>query len=989
MLAKRLLIALFFVPGIVKAQNTIALPDITNYSKQVFNAGPASWQICQDKKGIIYVANDEGLLTFDGNFWKKYPSPGGGAIRSLALAPDGKIYVGSSGEIGYFEADKIGSLNYTSLNNIIPDDEKDFTEVWNIVLYGESIFFRSFKRIFEYRNNKMTVYKGLSWSYLGSCNGRLITKAFGKGLLVFKNDKWTPFIQGDTLVENAQVTGLLSLNKDSTLLLTKKHGAYILYNDRLLPFRTPDMQSISEKNPYGATFIDDNHIAIITSLGGCFIINREGQFIQRLAKPEGLQSNDVITAFVDREKNIWLGLNNGIDFIVYNNAIRHIYPDYQEHSGGRAAIIFNKNLFIGTSNGLYRAPLNDQKDLSYVKNNFEAIPNTKGQVWNLSEVNGELLMGHNDGFFVIKNNVPQVVDPSTGFWTFLPLSNIMPSPVILAGTYNGINFYNYQKGTFTNPSIHSHFESVRFIAMDNNTAWGSHPNKGIYKVQVNNGVNPVYSVYKDTKGILSKNNNHIYQLKRRIIFTSDKGIFEYDNKTDEFIPSAFLRKIFGDAIVEYLKEDGEGNIWFVENKHLGVVDFSTKEPTIVHFPELNNKIMAGGFEYVYPYDRNNVFVAGEEGFYLINYEQYRTAKQTIPILISNVRISNKRDSVILGGYYADPVNGGLINKNEIDIKYRWNSIHIEYSSSLYAKLSSIEYSYYLDGYDKKWSVWSKKTEKEYSYLPPGSYTFNVKARTHEGEESVTLRYKFTILPPWYRTIWMYLVYFIIVGVLVYALHRYQRNKFLHQQQKHEEERKKLEFVNKLQKEKFEEEQKQLTYLHQLELERNENEIIRLKNEKLEGEIQLKNTELASTTLNLIQKGEMIVKVKEELVRMKKVSDVDKESEDYKKVLKMLGDDKMKKDWEQFAGHFDKVHSDFLVSIKAAYPNLTPSELKLCAYLRLSLSSKEIAQILNITIKSVELARHRLRKKLGIDPEVNLFNFLLNFHSEINSSKKDQ
>jgi len=835
----------------------------------------------------------------------------------------------------------------------------------------------------------VTVYKGFSWSFLGSSNGRLVTKAFGKGLLVFKNDKWAPFIQGDTLAENAQVTSFLALNKDSTLLLTKKHGAYILYHDRLLPFRTSDMQTICEKNPYGATIIDNDRIAIVTNLGGCFIINRQGQFIQRLAKQEGLQSNDIITVFIDREKNIWLGLNNGIDFIAYNNSIRHIYPDYQEHSGGRAAIIFNKNLFIGTSNGLYRAPINDQKDLSYVKSSFESIANTKGQVWNLSEVNGELLMGHNDGFFVIKNNVSQVIDPSTGFWTFLPLSNIMPSPVILAGTYNGINFYNYKKGVFSNPSVHSHFESVRFIAMDNNIAWCSHPNKGLYKVQLNSGVNPVYSVYQDKNGILSSNNNHLYQLKRRIVFTSDKGIFEYDNRTDDFIPSAFFRKIFRDIAIEYLKEDSDGNIWFVENKRLGVVDFSKKEPAIVRFPELNNKIMAGGFEYVYPFDRNNIFVAAEEGFYLINYEQYRNTRETIPILISKVSMSSKNDSVLLGGYYADPQANSFINKDIPEIKYRWNTIHIEYSSSLYAKLSSIEYSYYLDGYDKKWSAWSRKTEKEYSYLPPGTYTFKVKARTHEGEESVTLLYKFTILPPWYRTAWMYLVYFFMAGVLLYAFHRFQRNKFKHQQEKYEEERKKLEFLNKLQKEKFEEEQKQLTYLHQLELERNENEIIRLRNEKLEGEIQLKHTELASTTLNLIQKGEMIVKVKEELVRMKKVSDVDEESEDYKKVLKMLGDDKMKKDWEQFAVHFDKVHSDFLVSIKTAYPNLTPSELKLCAYLRLSLSSKEIAQILNITIKSVELARHRLRKKLGIDPEINLFNFLLNFHSEITGNKKGQ
>jgi len=193
----------------------------------------------------------------------------------------------------------------------------------------------------------------------------------------------------------------------------------------------------------------------------------------------------------------------------------------------------------------------------------------------------------------------------------------------------------------------------------------------------------------------------------------------------------------------------------------------------------------------------------------------------------------------------------------------------------------------------------------------------------------------------------------------------------------------MEYLHQLEIEKHQEEQKQLMYLHQLELERNEKEIIRLQNEKLQSEIQVKNTELASTTFTLVQKGEMLMKVKEEFVRMKKSSEVDKDTTDYKKILRMLGDEKMKQNWEQFAVHFDKVHSNFLVSLKSVYPNLTASDLKLCAYLRLNLTSKEIAQIMNITIKGVELGRHRLRKKLGIQPEVNLVNFLLDFHSDIN------
>jgi ligand-binding sensor domain-containing protein/DNA-binding CsgD family transcriptional regulator len=978
---KALLTVLCFLSIRVFCQNTIALPEIVNYSKFVYNGGTQNWGITQDKKGVVYVANDEGLLTFDGNFWRKYTTPGRSTIRSLAFSGE-RVYVGGQGEIGFFQTAKNGVLQYTSLNNLLPEAEKDFTDIWNVIPYKNGVFFRSFKKIFQYKNEKITVYPDISWSFLGCANGQLIAKAYGKGLMRFNNEGWSPLSSIDSFPKNAQIAALLSLNKDSSLLVTKKHGAYLLNGGRISTFTSADLKLINEKNPYGAAAIDDNRIAIITSLGGCFIINKKGQFIQRLAKQDGLQNNNILSVFVDREKNLWLGLDNGIDFVAYSNAIKHIFPDYQEQSAGKSVIIYNNSLYIGTSNGLYHTAIDQRQDISYVKGIFELVPNTKGQVWKLSELNGQLVLGHNDGFFVIKNNVPQLVDGSSGFWTFSPMNNVSPSPVILAGTYNGVNFYNYENGVFKNPSVHCHFESVRFMAIDRNIAWVSHPNKGLYKIQLNGGIKPTYTVYPDKNKILSPNKNHIFKIKSRIVLTNEKGVFEYDENLDDFKPSAFFKSIFGNAIIEYMTEDTEGNIWYVENKKLSVVDFSQKMPQIVHFPELTNRIMTGGFECIYPYNRNNVFVAGEGGFYHINYQQYKSMKVNIPIFIGNVRISNKQDSTIYGGHYAENYwSNKNINNVVPEISYAWNSIHFEYSALLYGKQPSIEYTYKLEGFDKTWSQWSKKPEKDYIFLSPGNYTFKVKARTHEGEESAIISYQFTVLPPWYRSTLAYLFYWILIGAVILSLYHLQQNKFIRQQQKHGEERKSLEYLNKLQKEKFEEEEKQLKYLHQLEKERNEKEIIRLKNEKLEAEIQLKNTELASTTLNLIQKGEMLIKVKEQFVRMNKDSEIDKESDDYKKILKMLSEDKMKKDWEQFAGHFDKVHSDFLVSLKAAYPNLTPSELKLCAYLRLNLSSKEIAQITNITIKSVELSRYRLRKKLQIAAEENLFNFLLNFHSE--------
>jgi DNA-binding CsgD family transcriptional regulator len=233
-----------------------------------------------------------------------------------------------------------------------------------------------------------------------------------------------------------------------------------------------------------------------------------------------------------------------------------------------------------------------------------------------------------------------------------------------------------------------------------------------------------------------------------------------------------------------------------------------------------------------------------------------------------------------------------------------------------------------------------------------------------GNESAVAEYSFSILPPWYQTSWAYLIY---VGVFVglnYLMFYWLRRIFRRQQARHEEE------------------QKRLQYLHQLEIEKSEKEIVKLKNEKLESEIEHKNTELASAAMHLVQKGELLGNIREELMRMKKGANGDgAAAEEFKKMLRILGEEnKMDKDWEQFAVHFDKVHSDFLQILKSVYPQLSAHELKLCAYLRMNLSSKEIAQLENISVRGVEISRYRLRKKLHIPTEINLFDFLMELHS---------
>ena len=183
----------------------------------------------------------------------------------------------------------------------------------------------------------------------------------------------------------------------------------------------------------------------------------------------------------------------------------------------------------------------------------------------------------------------------------------------------------------------------------------------------------------------------------------------------------------------------------------------------------------------------------------------------------------------------------------------------------------------------------------------------------------------------------------------------------------------------MQKRKFEKEEAQLKYLHELELEHNEREIIKLKNDRLETEVMYKNQQLASTTMHLYKRGRLLAKIKEELSTAtdKLINKEDKS--DFIKLLKLIsGEEKKDNDWEQFSIHFDQVHNSFLQKIKNAYPELTQTDLKICAYVKMNLSSKEIAQLLNISLKGVEIGRYRLRKKLSLSPGINLNDFIGRF-----------
>ena len=949
----------------VVAQNQIGTPQIINYNNLSYKAGTQNWDAGQDKLGIMYFGNNEGLLTFNGTFWNLYPLPNKTVVRSLAIDPNGRIYVGGQDEVGYFFPDLNGKLVYHSLKDLIPLKERQFADIWDISILNGQVFFRSISKILHFKDGILKVVKpAKQWEFLGVVSHTLYAQERTKGLIIFKNGNWTPVCQ-DPILNSITITSILEYSEHALLITTLKDGLFLLRGSKLSRKATPLDQLLYNDRVYCAIPVNKNWYALGTTSGGVIIINKDGKLIQRYSFSEGLQKDNIRSLFIDQNKNLWLGLDDGIDFMSINSAIKQIHPDDNKQVTSYAIRMFDERLYIGTSNGLFRSSVisSSESDISLSPGHFNEIPNTKGQVWGLDEINNHLLLAHEDGTFVVRENSVDRIYSSPGTWLFNAVSNVFPSKNIIAGTYTGLHHITYENGKFSDKgTINGVNDPLRFTVYEesSNSVWASHPYHGVYKIELSSDHNQIRKTTLFTKknGLPSTLYNYVFKIKNRIVIATEKGIYEYNSKQGNFTPSPQLHETLGNISIQYLKEDPAGNIWFITNKEVGIVDFNqlkaSKPFTTVYFPELSSKVV-GGFETIYPIDQNNIFIGANKGVFHLNYQKYIQNINKLNPLISKVKASGKNDTIIFGGYFLNNNLPAAVQDPESVLSIRnsvFNSIHFEYASTLYEQQDNIEFSYQLAGFDKGWSVWSEKSEKDYTNLPAGTYTFKVKARNNLGNSSAPVAYTFKVLPPWYQSNLSYLLYCIVFITLFMFVVKWQNKRHIKEQAK-------------------------LRYLHQLELDRNESEIVKLKNEKLENDVNFKNKELASTTMHLVQRGKVLVKIKEVVSNLQKMPNAENSSADFKQIFRLLNEvEKRDADWDQFSIHFDHLHSNFLSDIKERHPNLTPNELKLCAYLKMNLSSKEIAQLMSITIRAVEVSRYRLRKKLNIPSEANLFDFII-------------
>ncbi|UKT62545.1 triple tyrosine motif-containing protein [Pedobacter mucosus] len=933
---------------------SIGVPYIENYPKSIYSSGNQNWSIAKDKSGIMYFGNAEGLLTFDGRYWQKYRMPNRQIVRSVAIGDDNKIFTGSFGEFGYW-AFQNNKLKYSSLTRLLPKGITVTDEVWKIYVDKNRVIFQTFSKIFIYQNNKIEVIKSpSSFLFLHQVNNRYFVEVLDKGLFELVGSKLIYIPQSDKLGKEG-ILSILPYKNGGLIIGTSKNGLFTYNGKDFTPLNTP-------ANTFLKTFQLNNGVRLLgkyyaygTILNGIIIIDEEGRIIQKINKSSGLQNNTVLSLYADNEQNLWSGLDNGIDRIELNSPLYFYFDKTGQFGTVYSSIIFNNKIYLGTNQGIFYSEWSAYNGL--LPFNFRLIPNSQGQVWELSIIDNELICGHNNGTFKIIDDNIEKISPISGGWTIKRL-NSNPN-YLIQGTYTGLTlFTKANSGLKFITKISGFVAPSRYLEQDNKgDIWLSHAYKGLYKLTLSADYTKVISTkYFDEKNGLPGNYNiNIFNLENKIVFSSDVGFYTYDELSNKFTKYDVLNKKLGSfATSNKIISAGDKKYWFINHGKTALVNFIEPGKLKIdsnQFSMLDGR-MVQYYENISKISNLIYLISVDDGFVIYNTSQNVNALgHKLPYVLIR-RVDDITDK------YATLSEKGN-NEDEIVVPYNRNNIRISFALPYYRQ-SKIKFQYYLEGYSKDWSDWSYATQKDFTNLNSGNYKFKVRAKIDDLSLSEITNFEFRIAKPWYLSNWAMLFYSLAFIIILILGKRIYENKL---------KRDSLKISTRLQAEQDE--------VLKQELDQNEKQIAKLQTEKLQAELASKNRELSNSAMTLVYKNELLQKLSDEITKLKDENGKKLSEDQTRKIQKVINDGMNdERDWHLFENSFNEAHESFFKKLKAQHTNLVPNDLKLCAYLRMNMSSKEMSSLLNITLRGVEIRRYRLRKKLEVPHDKNLSEFLM-------------
>ena len=936
----------------------VGVPYVQNYTKGQYQSGNQNWSITKDEHGIMYFGNAEGLLTFDGRYWQLYRMPNELIVRSVAADGHGKVYVGGFGEFGFWENNKKGFLKYNSLISLVPKADLPNEEIWKIYVDGDRVIFQSFGSIYIYSKGKVsTITARNPFLFLYKLGSRYFVEQIHKGLFELKNNR-LDYIAGSSILGNSGILSILPFQHNKYLIGTAKNGLFIYDGkQQISPWNNQANEFFKTYQLNNGALIAGGYFAYGTILNGIVIVDTAGKVVQQINKSSGLQNNTVLSLYTDAGQNLWAGLDNGIDRVEVNSPLYFYFDKTGRFGTVYSSIIFNKKIYLGTNQGLFYSDwLPGESNRLLQSFDFKLIPGSQGQVWDLSLQDGRLLCGHNDGTYQVNGADIAKLSTVSGGWVIKKLK----TGLLIQGTYTGLVIYRKDdKGNWVfDHKIAGFGEPSRYVEEDDKgQIWVSHAYKGIYKITLSKDLKTVISekYYDKHSGLPNSYNVSVFKLDNRIVFSSDSGFCVYDEITDRFYKYQQLDVKLGTfaSSGKIITAIGK-KYWFINHGRVALADLSVPGKLTIDSNSFNmlNGQMVQHYENINRINNLIYLISVDDGFVILNDDEaLLSGKIKLPPVLIR-KVENITDKVSLISDNSD-------NINNIEIPFKQNNIRIAYALPYYRQ-AKIMFQYYLEGYSRQWSDWTTQSQKEFTNLGHGTYHFKVRAKINDENISPAAVFTFVILPPWYASKIAWFFYALMIFLIYYLVRHYYHLKLKRHQHF---------ILEKLQQEKEE-------FLKQ-EAISSEQQIVKIKNEQLQADLAGKSRELANSAMNIVYKNELLQKISDEMLHLKDSAGKPLADDQLRRIQKVI-DEGMndERDWNIFESSFNEAHENFFKKLKTGHPDLVPNDLKLCAYLRMNMSSKEIASLLNISLRGVEIRRYRLRKKLILEHDKNLVEFLI-------------
>jgi len=765
------------------------------FSVDDFGSAGQIWAGAQGSDGSVYFGNRQDILVYNGIEWNKIKTASTGKgkqfrdiahesmVREIFRASDDILYVGRENNFGYIAYNDSGAPTYYPLFAKKGNNEPG--NFWNIYeLSGQRILYVGENALYTVKQKKIEGKLEIPSQFNGfTCR---TSSRFGKGfLLIYQKgtddggritkylfiDAFTAKMKELKLPENVRlrnIRGSFEINGIWYLLdisgdfysAKPENGGFQWNSEKESPF--PEMRGASPN------YIrrDGNFLFMGTETQGVIIADLEGHLIRRIDFYDGLENLYVFKLFHDAEGNLWLCLDNGIQLIETSSPITYFKKTEGISSLAESIVFDGKEMLVALHPDISSIKI-DNTHRTFATNNamqqdvydLETFTTSKGKRTLVIAYNGiyEYFPANNSTKFISPSYAYSLCqDPNNKDIVYLTLeAGIAQLKLLPNGSWEYKDLYVSKNGetfslTVLNGEIYFGVSDVGLGIYDVKTkktriVKENNPKKGescSYYVEKFQG----QIVIETTRGIaiLSKDERSMKAIPQNKEFfgTTKNDLHRIININDEQLWVVVYRDLTDgkfEIITGWLEKHGENNWKWIKwplagMRKAGIVS------SIVQGPD------------------NEIWLGASNGIYVVNFDAIRKYRNRLTVSIDRFEADGK--TLRFNVFKAKKLE---------DLNYGQNSFRVTFHANSYSGKEHMEYRYKLEGFNDEWSDWSDQYYKDFQKIGEGTYVLKLQARNGFGIESEVLNYEITILPPWYRTIWAYILYLIALIVLVFVI----------------------------------------------------------------------------------------------------------------------------------------------------------------------------------------------------------------------------